>query len=147
MMHARSRQRHGISILLVLICLIVVTGAVAAMLRNLTLVNRQAKQRRFAVQADWLAESGMERAAAALVRDVDYRKEVWNVTDPTWGQRSGQVEIKVEPHKAEADRVRVTSAATFPVGETIRVTTRKTRVMSLSRTNNLSQVEKSDATE
>ena len=48
-------------------------------------------------QADWLAESGIECAAARLAADPKYRGETWNVSAAELGGRDdGTVAIRVE---------------------------------------------------
>ena len=49
-------RRSGAALLLVIICLIVITTMIGAMLRHLTLANLQVKQRMHQIQATWLAK-------------------------------------------------------------------------------------------
>jgi Tfp pilus assembly protein PilV len=74
--------------------------------------SRQAEQR---LQADWLAESGLERAAARLAAKLDYSGEVWNIAAAELsGPDGARVEIRVSPVAGRAGSRRVTVAADFP---------------------------------
>ena len=51
-------------------------------------------------QAEWLAESGLERAAARLAADRDYRGETWEPSaEELGGPWSGRVLIEIEPER------------------------------------------------
>jgi len=66
------------------------------------------------LQADWLAESGVERAMAQLRRRTDYTGEVWRVpADQLGGQDEAVVTIRVESTDASGERT-VTVQADYP---------------------------------
>ena len=55
--------------------------------------SRKAEQR---LQAEWLAESALQRAAARLSAKSDYSGEVWNISaTELGGADAGRVEIKI----------------------------------------------------
>jgi hypothetical protein len=61
-------------------------------------------------QAFWLAESGLQRAAQALVKSSTYEGETWVVPENVLGtERAGVVVIRVEevPEAPAVRRVRV----------------------------------------
>lgn len=126
------RARSGISILLVIICLIVITTIVGAMLRNLVLVNRQAKQQMHASQAAWLADSGLERAVFFLRQDSDYRGETWIAGDELFGTKTGHVEIEVDADPNGESFVIARVVATFPHGATFAVKARREARIAIS---------------
>ena len=64
-------KQSGVAMLLVILCMIIITTMIGAMLRHLTLANQQMKQRMHQIQATWLAESGVERAVFAIQQDAD----------------------------------------------------------------------------
>jgi type II secretory pathway component PulK len=70
-------------------------------------------------QARWLAESGVERAAAKLAGDHEYAGETWSLAEEELGVRgAGQVTIKIETDAAIPNRRRVAVEAVFPSGAT-----------------------------
>jgi hypothetical protein len=74
------------------------------------------------VQAAWLAESALERAAAILATDPDYAGEVWKVSaDTLGGTDGGQVTIEVEAVTDQPGRRRVRVRADYPDDPRLRV--------------------------
>ncbi len=80
MIHRRARTpRRGMMIVAVLVCLVVVMLLAAALLR-VALAERDGNrnlERR--LQAEWLVESGLERARARLAADRGYTGETWPI--------------------------------------------------------------------
>jgi hypothetical protein len=67
------------------------------------------------IQAGWLAESGIQRAAARLAADANYRGETWNVSAEDLGGRdAGAVAIRVEQPPGKPDRRTVHVEADYP---------------------------------
>lgn len=76
---------------------------------------RQMRWRQRHLQAVWLAESGLERAAVRLRQDPRYEGETWNLTAETTGQDfGGVVEIQIEPADGQGQRRVVTVIADYP---------------------------------
>jgi hypothetical protein len=67
------------------------------------------------VQSQWLAESGVERAAAKLAADAAYSGETWTIpaTD-LGGQEAGVVRIEVKPVAEQEKRRTIKIEANFP---------------------------------
>ncbi len=109
---SRRKPTSGFILAFVLICLTVITLALTAMVSRVSLGRRQVIQRQRQVQAQWLAESAVDRAAAQLQRDPSYRGESWQLSAAEMGDRwSAQVSIEVEPAAGEAaGTIRVTVA-------------------------------------
>jgi hypothetical protein len=121
----RLRRRRGFVMLLVVACLALLFAVFAILLR-LTWVGRsQVMSQQRHVQADWLAESGLERAAARLAESPDYYGETWHVAaEDLNGHDDARVQIIVEvPTSPECRRVRV--VADYPSESAHRV--RRTR--------------------
>jgi type II secretory pathway pseudopilin PulG len=69
------------------------------------------------LQARWLAESGLERAAARLAEAPDYRGETWTIpAAELGGPWSGAVAIAVEPVAGRPGRRLVRVRADYPDG-------------------------------
>ena len=78
---------------------LIVIGIICAGLLKVALARRAevgAEER--GLQADWLAESGLERASARLSAAGDYSGETWQIpAEELGGRASGTVAIRVEP--------------------------------------------------
>jgi hypothetical protein len=82
----------------------------------------RAEQQR--LQADWLAESGLERAAAKLAADQNYSGETWEIAAADLGSgMAGAVTIVVAPHAGNATERKVSVEAVYP-SDTSRVAKR-----------------------
>jgi type II secretory pathway component PulK len=96
--------------MIVLVCLAVLLAVAAATLAVGRARRRQARLDERRLQAEWLAESGLDRAAARLDRSPDYGGETWDVPAVDLdGLHAGRVVIEVD----RADR-RVRIRADFP---------------------------------
>jgi len=93
-----------------LVALVVVAVASMVFLSVLKSANAQRQRLQtelWRVQAAWLAESGLERAAARLATQPDYPGESWSVpAEQLGGPLAAAVRIRVEAAPAKAkDRV------------------------------------------
>jgi hypothetical protein len=67
------------------------------------------------LQAEWLAESALDRAAARLNDDANYAGETWTIPAERLGSRDGgSVRIVVDPVPDHPDRRVVRARADFP---------------------------------
>lgn len=67
------------------------------------------------VQAGWLAESALDRAAARLGADGHYTGEVWTIApDPTGLPHSARIEIRVETIPGQPGQRLVRVRADYP---------------------------------
>jgi hypothetical protein len=81
-MRARDSRsnRRGLTAVAVLVCLVVVT-LVSGVLLKVGLAHRdQVRSQEHRLQAEWLAQSGLERALARLAADRGYEGETWKLT-------------------------------------------------------------------
>lgn len=105
--------RRGITMMIVLICLAILLALAAALLAVGRGRRQQARLDGRRLQAEWLAASGLDRAAARLATSGDYAGETWDIpADLLDGDHAGRVVIEVEP--AEQSRRRVRIRADFP---------------------------------
>ena len=110
MIAARSKQpSRGMTVVAVLVCLIIVTLISGAVLKVSVAQRELARSQERRLQAEWLAESGVERAMAALARDRDYRGETWSFNNHDLG-RTERVPTGAVPAQAEKAAARVTIA-------------------------------------
>ena len=115
-----GRSSRGLTVVVVLVCLIIITLVSGAVLK-IGLAQRelaQAQERR--LQAEWLAESGAQRALARLAVDSTYKGETWTVSTDDLGQSeksaesAGNVAIAVDSVAADSARRHVRITADFP---------------------------------
>ncbi len=125
------RHRRGMALIVVLVCLIV-AAALAAALLQMALAEHQAQVRQGReLEAAWLAESGLERAAARLAADADYPGETWTIPAADLGGPHGAaVRIAVEPVPDRPDLRQVAVEADYPDHPHFRA--RRTRQATLS---------------
>lgn len=74
-----QRRQRGAILIVVLVCLAVAAAISVTVVRQIA-AERQAVQMNYrSVQALWLAEAGLERAAARLAADPKYNGETWAI--------------------------------------------------------------------
>jgi type II secretory pathway pseudopilin PulG len=99
--------------MLVAVVALAIVAVVAAVLMDVaTAERRQLLLQERQTQAFWLAESGLERAAARLTDDPSYRGETWEISADQL-RRAARVEIAVDPPAADGAR-KITATAEFP---------------------------------
>ncbi len=128
-------QRGSISVC-VLVCLIIITALSGALLRvGLAERNRLSGEER-RLQAEWLAESGIERAVARLASSRGkYDGETWDLSGVELGGLfPGRVAITIEPVGSHADQRRVLVRADYPREATLRARISRTTVVDLDGT-------------
>jgi type II secretory pathway component PulK len=102
---SRRQRPTGVVLALVLICLTVTMLILGVMLKRVAWSYRFTRLRHHQLQAQWLADSAMERALAQLQQDFDYRGETWRLTAADMGGRfEAQAMITVEGGSGDADR-------------------------------------------
>ena len=113
--NAAHRRRQGT------ILVVVIGGAMVALVIFTSIVKlaaagrRMADQRAWQIQATYLAESALERAAWRLGADDGYTGETWNLSaDELAGQDGAAVEIQVETIPEQPNRRLVRIRADYP---------------------------------
>jgi len=94
----RPETRRGMILVVVLVCLAVVTLMFMAVARQAGFSRRTAQLSQRGLQAQWLAEAGVERAAARLAADPAYAGETWHIAAQDLGGRD-EAEIRIEVAK------------------------------------------------
>jgi Tfp pilus assembly protein PilX len=111
---AGTRSRGGV-LMIALVLLAVLTILEAALIQSGVTRRRQLVAHERGVQAEWLAEAGFERAAAALKKDVAYTGEAWEVASEELNDHDGGlVKIAVEPANSTSGRRRIHVAVDYP---------------------------------
>lgn len=120
-MKPSSMRRKGIVSIWVLVVLSVLAGLTATATWQYLVGRRVLRDRQHALQAGWLARSGIEIAAARLLTDPKYRGETLELID------EGKVQVEIERLPGEAELFRINATAKVPASP-------KGHVRSTSRT-------------
>jgi Tfp pilus assembly protein PilX len=108
-------SRRGAFMIIILVCLMVAGIILGSLLRLALLQSRQLGSEQMRVQAEWLADSGLERAGARLARDGGYAGETWTIEPGRLGGADGAVVvIRVENIQNQASNRSVVVEAVFP---------------------------------
>ena len=77
--------RRGVLLAVVIVCLAVASAVLLAVVKTTVTASRQIQTQAWQTQARWLAESGLDRAAARLATDGAYVGETWRVPVAAFG--------------------------------------------------------------
>jgi len=98
-------RRPGLTIVAVMLALSILVILCGVMLRTTAVRRLAARDSERRLQAEWLAESGLERGLARLAADPAYKGETWSLTPADLGRPAGHT-------PAEAARVAITVEST-----------------------------------
>ncbi|MFC1596812.1 hypothetical protein ACFL5Q_02590 [Planctomycetota bacterium] len=107
--------RRGAVLLVALVVIIVAAAVFVSVLQLSVAERRRVETEAWQVQAAWLAESGLERAAAQLAANPVYAGETWNLSADLLGAAHGAVvRIEVETVEEQEQRRLVRCVADYP---------------------------------
>jgi type II secretory pathway component PulK len=108
-------RRRGAILVVVLVCL-AIAAVLFVMLAKQAITERRAVQNHYwGVQAQWLAEAGVERAVSRLAANADYSGETWNISaDELSGSDAAVVRIRAEKTADRPDRRTIHVEADYP---------------------------------
>jgi Tfp pilus assembly protein PilX len=127
---SQKRSRRGLTTVAVLVCLIVITLIGAALLKVGLAQRKEIRSQEHRLQAEWLAESGLDRALSQLAADGNYRGEEWPIGaqdlsfagGPSAGQSAGStaqptatITITVNRLSENVNRRRIRVQADYPL--------------------------------
>jgi len=132
------RQRHpnrrrGLTLVPALVCLVVASLLCAALIKKAHTQRELVRSAEHQVQAEWLAESGLERAVARLAADRAYPGETWNIPSDMLGNQgagTGVVRIVVSSVNEPTAR-KVWVEADYPSGDESRARQSRTLTVDL----------------
>ena len=102
---------------MVMICLLISTLILGTLLKTAVTHRRQMRTEEQRAQADWLAESAIERAVHRLETDANYQGETWKVPAADLnGRDSGRVRITVRKSSDGLGKHILSVEAVYPVG-------------------------------
>ena len=118
--------------MIAMVTLLVITSTMAAIIHSLLVDLRQTRQAANDVQAQWLADSAVSRAAAQLRANPEYAGEIWKplvgIADDN--QSVGVAEIRIERANEPGNEPRLIVDARYPDHPLRRVVARRTCVIT-----------------
>jgi len=114
--HKHPARQRGVALVAVLVVFGISLLLFGLWSRSITREHRSLTTQQFRIQADRLAEAGLERAIAARTTNAKYTDEVWSVPAAQLDNKhAAQVRIRVAPITT-AGRIRYEATAEFPQG-------------------------------
>ncbi|HEY2827919.1 MAG TPA: hypothetical protein VGJ04_09990 [Pirellulales bacterium] len=112
---SRGRHRRGAVLVAALVEFIVAAAILFAVLQAVVGHQRQLLAGRQQIQAQWLAQAGIDRAVAQLQKSPDYRGETWRVSaDELDGIAPAEVQIRLETVPERTDDLHLSVQAKYP---------------------------------
>jgi hypothetical protein len=120
----------------VFVLLMILGGYSLTLVRSLSANRRMLQTEEQRLQAEWLAEAGLERAAAKLRATGETAPETWNIAgDELGGRGAGRVEIAWDPPLPESKRRHVRIEAEYPVDDLSQALVHREFDLNLDGTN------------
>jgi type II secretory pathway component PulK len=108
-------HRRGAILIVALVCLAVAAVLFVVLAKQAATEHRVSQSRQWAVQAQWLAEAGVERAVARLAADAAYNGETWSISaEQLASPSSAVVRIRTEAIDDQPDRRIIHVEADYP---------------------------------
>jgi len=112
----RRPPRKGAVLLVAMILITVVLMLVLSWLQVAALQRRTFRALVARTQAEWLVESGIERAVAQLAADPQYAGETWKIpAENLHGQDAAEVTIEIQNVADEAQQRQISVRADYPL--------------------------------
>lgn len=128
-MPSTHANRNGTALIIAMICLLLASVLTVSLVQVAVLQREQVQRDEWQLQAEWLAESAVDRAAARLRAASEYEGETWRPQFPEETDPLGRIEISVE-RADEPGRVRVTAVADVPDDPHERARVRKSVIVA-----------------
>lgn len=107
--------RRGAVLVIVMVCLMLISLLMASLLKSALLQRRQIVKEQNRVQAEWILESALERAALQRLQDPKYQGEIWKINPDELGTRyAGSAEIILNREGKDKNRISIQARVTYP---------------------------------
>lgn len=108
--------RRGAVLIMALVCLALIAALGGTLLRWAALEHKLLRSQEQASQARWLAEAGLERAAARLARDAGYTGETWEIAPADLpSAEAARVRLSVTPVAGQDERRSIEVDVEYPL--------------------------------
>jgi len=130
-----GRRRHAAALIIALVTLLIITSTMASIVHSLLVDLRQTRQAANELQAHWLADSAVGRAAAQLRANGEYEGETWRPVVADENEGRGVAEIRTKRGESlgsqeSGGRLNIVVDARYPDHPWRRVVTRRTILLS-----------------
>jgi Tfp pilus assembly protein PilX len=113
--HRQSADRRGVVLAAALVAFLATAAVLFALLKTVVNHQREVRDQRQSLQAQALADAGIDRGVAQLRRSDAYRGETWHVPDSQLdGTATADVEIRVEAVADHPDQLHLFVQADYP---------------------------------
>jgi hypothetical protein len=113
--NSRQHRRSGAVLIVVLVCFAVATVLFVLLARQAVAERHMAETRLWTLQAQWVAEAALERAAARLAAEPNYAGETWTIPAAEFvGTDGARATIQVETVADQPNRRLVRVEANYP---------------------------------
>lgn len=111
----RGKSRRGAVLIAALVCAAVAAVVFMSALKMASAQRHRMETELWQLQAAWLAESGLERAAERLAAKPDFTGETWSISaEQLGGSYAAVVRIRVEPVRDQPKSRLVRVEADYP---------------------------------
>ena len=122
------RRRGGLALMVVLVALAIISAIGMSLLKSAISQHRQVARDVLVVQSRWLAESGIDRAAALLKTDEKAAGFQWSVpAEQLGGRHAAKVTIEIKPVENAPQRRQIVAATEYPAESPKRIRATVTR--------------------
>jgi type II secretory pathway pseudopilin PulG len=131
----RKQRPRGLTAVAVLVCLIIITMVAGALLKVTFAQRDETRVQERRLQAQWLADAGIQRALARLDADPGYSGETWEIPARDLDSADGAaVAITVTPAPGDPKHRQIRVQADYPRNPPSRArSTKQIRVENDSR--------------
>jgi hypothetical protein len=117
-----NNDRRAVVLMSVLVCMAIAMVLFLAWLKTAAMERKQLSAQQDRLQAELLADAGLDRAAAQLQSKGDYSGEIWQIGAEAFaGRGAATVTIQVKPLEENDTSHIVQAVAEYPVGTDTRV--------------------------
>jgi Tfp pilus assembly protein PilX len=108
-------ERRGAVLIIALVCLVLVAAMGGTLLRWAAMEHKLLRAKEDESQARWLAEAGIERAAAQLGEATNYTGETWDIAAVDLpSAEPARVPLNVKPIEGQTRRRTIEVAVEYP---------------------------------
>lgn len=126
----RTTSRKGSVLVIVMICLLLISLLMSSLLKSALLQRRQIIREQNRVQAEWILESALERAAQQRLENNEYKGEVWEISPMDLGTRyAGSAEITLKTEGKDDRQISIQARVIYPENAPFSVTRTKNIVL------------------
>ena len=131
-LRVKQQKRRGLTAVAVLVCLIIITMVSGAILKVSFTHRKELRSQEQRLQAEWLAEAGIQRGIARSTADLAYNGESWEIPARELGSPdSALVTIATRRTTGDTQHVEVRAQADYPLDPMRRARVTRFRIINL----------------